>query len=403
MRNALFVLTLAGVAGCSEPIRLDWKYDIGAPSVSTPRVTDSFVTFGSENGVTVLELDGSLRCHFDAHGVVISAPASDGQRIFFGSTNYIFYAIDSACKELWKFPTRDRIKSDPLLVGDRVIVSSYDGHLYALEAATGRAVWTFPKLPLANLEASSQGAGIGVEGEAMRLKRGGKVSGFGEAADAEPKTKAKAKAKAKRAPAKNLEVGDFSYSSPVLADGVIYVGNLDHYLYAIDANDGTLRWRFRTLAAITSTPLVKDNVVYFGSNDGNVYALDFEDFEVRWKMATQEWVNSSARIEADTLYIGANDRHIYALDWVSGEEHWKFQTKGPAISVPVVYENLVIGCGGSGDGAIYALQKIDGTLFWRFETGGKIDSDPVVVGNKLYVTSADGFLYAFSIERTKAE
>ena len=126
-----------------------------------------------------------------------------------------------------------------------MILSSYDGHVYALEAATGKRVWMFPATP-------------------MRTQDG-------------------------------MTVGDFSYSSPFHAEGTLYLGNLDGYLYALDVETGTLRWRFKTDGPVTSTPLIESGTAYFGSNDGNVYAVDVRAPRLVWKWATQEWVNSSAR------------------------------------------------------------------------------------------------------------
>src|SRR4051794_32664988 len=124
-------LLLAALAACSEPIRLEWKADLGAASVSTPLVTESYIAVGTEVGLVIIDRDGKKRRDFDAHGEVISAPKTDGRRIYFGSTNYIMYAVEPNCVEAWKFPTRDRIKSDPLVTAGRIYISSYDGHLYA--------------------------------------------------------------------------------------------------------------------------------------------------------------------------------------------------------------------------------------------------------------------------------
>ena len=63
-------------------------------------------------------------------------------------------------------------------------------------------------------------------------------------------------------------------SSPVVADGVVYVGSDDGWLYALDMNDGQLSWKFETNGPVESSPLVHGNVVYVGSNDGNLYAIE---------------------------------------------------------------------------------------------------------------------------------
>ncbi|MBT6435887.1 MAG: PQQ-like beta-propeller repeat protein [Deltaproteobacteria bacterium] len=374
------------LVGCIEPVQLEWKFDLGAPSLSTPLVTDAFIAVGTSQGVRILTRQGSQRCSFDKAGEVISRPATDGERIFFGSTNYLIYAMDNHCKELWSFQTRDRVKADPIVENGVVYVGSYDGHFYALDAKTGKAVWTFP------------------ENQANTKK----PSEF-EIVNEDPKSAAtKAPNEAAAPQVQNqgpTDVGGFSYSSAAIQDGVIFVGNLDYRLYALDAATGQMLWRYKTEAPITSSPTVANSTVYFGSNDGNVYAINIENPKqptVRWKVPTRDWVNSSVCLDEGSAYVGSNDRRLYALDAKSGGARWSFATRGPAISVPAVFKNLVFIAGGAGDGTVYALNKKTGDLHWRFRTGDKIESDPIVSveDRHLYVSSSDGYFYAFLINST---
>jgi outer membrane protein assembly factor BamB len=401
---ALGVVALL-LSACEQPIVVAWKSDLGAPSVSTPLVTKDFIAAGTERGVVLVDLSGNRKCMFDTHSQVISAPQTDGKRLFFGSVNYMFYAIDLECQLVWKFATGDRIKSDPLLSDGRVYTSSYDGHVYALDAATGDTIWTFPQPPSVPVVDDEGGEPAkmsprkrrrGRRGRRRRTKKAVEATeeaDAGDSADVAPKPKVLT----------SDDVGDFSYSSPTRVGNALLLGNLDHHLYAINVENGQLLWRFRTDAPVTSSPKYHKGIVYFGSNDGNLYALQLETQEVVWKLTTQEWINSSAHIVDKTLYIGANDRNVYAVDLKSGRPYWKFATKGPIISIPTMYKNLVLAAGSSGDGQVYAIDSSTLTLFWAFPTGGKIDSDPVLMDNRMYVTSTDQFLYAFDILRTHIE
>ncbi len=58
-----------------------------------------------------------------------------------------------------------------------------------------------------------------------------------------------------------------------VADGVVYLGDMDGFLYALNASTGKEKWRFRTRDTILSSPVVADGTVYFGSDDGYLYAL----------------------------------------------------------------------------------------------------------------------------------
>jgi outer membrane protein assembly factor BamB len=62
-------------------------------------------------------------------------------------------------------------------------------------------------------------------------------------------------------------------SSPAVANGIIYVGMDDHYVYALNAKTGAKLWSYLTGNNVDSSPAVSNGVVYVGSKDGKVYAF----------------------------------------------------------------------------------------------------------------------------------
>jgi len=63
------------------------------------------------------------------------------------------------------------------------------------------------------------------------------------------------------------------YSSPAVANNVVYVGSWDGSLYALDARSGTKFWSYQTGDGIYSSPTVVNGVVYVGSDSGKLYAF----------------------------------------------------------------------------------------------------------------------------------
>jgi outer membrane protein assembly factor BamB len=54
------------------------------------------------------------------------------------------HAIDAKSgKAVWTFATRARVDSSPVAAGGRIYVGSSDGRLYVLDAATGQKHWEF--------------------------------------------------------------------------------------------------------------------------------------------------------------------------------------------------------------------------------------------------------------------
>jgi outer membrane protein assembly factor BamB len=58
-----------------------------------------------------------------------------------------------------------------------------------------------------------------------------------------------------------------------MGEGAVYFGSVDGGVYSLDTNTGNLRWRFQTEGPVISSPVVADGIVYIGSDDRYVYAL----------------------------------------------------------------------------------------------------------------------------------
>jgi outer membrane protein assembly factor BamB len=60
----------------------------------------------------------------------------------------------------------------------------------------------------------------------------------------------------------------------VVANGVVYIGSFDTFLYAFDAVSGKALWSGKLGASVSSsTVAVADGVIYVGSNDHKLYAF----------------------------------------------------------------------------------------------------------------------------------
>ncbi|HEV7714054.1 MAG TPA: PQQ-binding-like beta-propeller repeat protein [Steroidobacteraceae bacterium] len=177
-----------------------------------------------------------------------------------------------------------------------------------------------------------------------------------------------------------------------------------------------VKWKFKTRGAVLSSPAVADGIIYFGSSDHFVYAVNAKTGDEVWKTRTSGRVVSSAAVADGRVYIASYDSHLYSLDAKSGEVRWKFKTAGehrftarhlhgsePAaelmadpfdfyLSSPLVASGVVYF--GSGDGNVYAVQAASGELKWKFQTGDVVHASPALANGLLYVGSWDSFFYA---------
>jgi outer membrane protein assembly factor BamB len=64
--------------------------------------------------------------------------------------------------------------------------------------------------------------------------------------------------------------------SPAVADGKVFVGAVDHKIYAFNAKTGSVIWTYETGDVVRSSPVIADGRLYVGSTDGNVYAFAYD-------------------------------------------------------------------------------------------------------------------------------
>jgi len=191
-------------------------------------------------------------------------------------------------------------------------------------------------------------------------------------------------------------------SSPALSsDGILYVGSDDGYLYALQAADGKLVWKYkidwyhdRPARVISSPAIGPDGTVYVGGEYNGLYAVQ-KNGQTKWTHRFSNSVSSSPAIGPDgTVYVGCSDGYFYAFRPTDGHMKWSYQTGASIGSSPAIGADGTIYFG-SVDTYFYAL-KPDGSLLWRYKTGGVVNSSPAIgADGTVYIYSYDGYLYAF--------
>ena len=190
--------------------------------------------------------------------------------------------------------------------------------------------------------------------------------------------------------------GDRVWSSPAVANGVVYVGSFDDNVYALDAKTGAKLWSYTTGNWVNSSPAVANGVVYVGSLDNNVYALDAKTGAKLWSYATGYLAYPSPAVANGVVYIGSGDHNVYALDAETGAKLWSYTTGNALESSPAVANGVVYV--GSADDNVYALNAKTGAKLWSYTTGAGVFSSPAVANGVVYVGSSDHKVYAFGLK-----
>jgi outer membrane protein assembly factor BamB len=243
-------------------------------------------------------------------------------------------------KVLWQFEASAEIQASAVLgdaapPGKRVsaapralLFSAADRHIFALDARTGKRVWSF-------------------------------------------------------------EAGAQCLASPTLGGpggggGLLFQGCDDHVMYALDQASGALRWKLDAGGEFTA------GGTYWASRGRNrtahAAAAPGAVARLRGSSARRDEGGAGAAPLPDTLFVGCGKDEIgflWALNPATGTKRWVFKSRGAVASTPALAADAATGrvfaFFGDDRGWFYKLDARTGEEVWALEAGGNnIRSPPAV-------------------------
>ncbi len=217
--------------GIEPPLRLKWRFKAGTAVEVSPIIVGGKIIIGGLNGklYAIDEQTGRAEGSYKFEGKICSAPAVGDGVLFLPllGGKHSLLALDLAKGSLrWRKNLKEIFLSSPCVAGNRVFVGTEQGKIVALNADTGRELWSF-----------------GTEGQI--------------------------------------------HCSPTLSDSLLYFGSDDNCLYAVSIFDGRLKWQQKLDASIYSAPAIGQGYVYLGTVGGSFYCLDRLSGEARWSFTAQ--------------------------------------------------------------------------------------------------------------------
>ncbi|QGX96258.1 hypothetical protein EI982_16470 [Haloplanus rallus] len=298
-------------------------------------------------------------------GEFASLAVADG--VVYAATSDRLYALDASDgSERWRFEAADPVTHAAAAVVDGVVYAVGEDALYALSASDGSERWRFET----NVE-----LGPTVADGTVSVGGGNALYAL-DTSDGSERWRVSTPRR----------VGD---GVPAIADGTVYVDGSDAGLYAFSASDGSERWRFETDRSTTS-PVAADGAVYVGVGESLV-ALSASDGSERWRSGAEDRVTSAPAVADGVVYVEDGDG-LRALSASDGSDRWRFGTDGGVFSPAVVDGTVYVGCV---DHTLYAVDTSDGSERWRFELPDWARS-PVVAGGTVYVYDGDYRLHALT-------
>ena len=181
----------------------------------------------------------------------------------------------------------------------------------------------------------------------------------------------------------------------ITPDGTLLFGTEGGTLYALDASTGRAQWTFASDEGLWGTPVLGDGLAYVGALNGVLYAIRLGGSggtagSEAWRHEAGAAIGSITLADG-VLYVGSFDRNLYALNASNGSPVWQapFTADNWFWAAPMVLDGRVFAP--SLDHNLYILSAATGNLLSDpVSTGGAIRSEPALVADRIIVANEEG-------------
>lgn len=331
-----------------------WQAKIGESGnySLTPALVDGSVFVAAADG-SVARFDQGKQVWRAATGQVISGGVgSDGRLVAVGTAKGEVLALDAASgKILWTTRVSSEVLAPPAIADGLVVVRSGDARIVGLEAADGKRRWMYQR---------------NVPALALR-----------------------------------------SYASVLNAGKTIYVGFAGGKLVALASNNGSTVWEatvaspkgtteLERITDVISSPVLAGNAVCAVAYQGRVACFDVNAGNQLWSREMSSTVGLAA--DERQIYVTDTLGRIQALSRDSGSSMWlmdKLMTRSP--TRPVLVDDFVVVA--DVEGFVHALRKDTGALVGRMNTDGSaVRGDPASNAAGLVVQTVNGGIYGMAVK-----
>jgi outer membrane protein OmpA-like peptidoglycan-associated protein/outer membrane protein assembly factor BamB len=177
--------------------------------------------------------------------------------------------------------------------------------------------------------------------------------------------------------------------NPVSVNGRVFVVSTDHYLYCLDAADGTLLWEFKAEGPLTRMVTVYEGFVYLPAGRF-IYCLEEENGTLIWGRRDPSFgFYGTPTVARGKIFYG-NRRGFYARELKNGHLVWENTQIYTYGGFPSYWNGMVYTLSKEfqkGSAFVVALNEENGSVVWAtaLENVANFFS-PVVYDERIYLT-----------------
>ncbi|MCJ7626051.1 MAG: PQQ-like beta-propeller repeat protein [Anaerolineaceae bacterium] len=246
----------------------------------------------------------------DGNGRMIASALGIDELILVPSGNHNLYALDLQGNQQWVFDeSEEGLWAQPVSDGEYVYQASMDHNLYAVKVSNGSKEWS-------------------------------------------------------------IDVGGAVVYSPLLdEDGVLYVVTLADELIAIQTLNQRELWRAETTEEVWGTPVLKDGILFVGDLSGTIYAFEAATGYLEWKVDAGGAVAGSGGITPEGLVFATEEGDVMLVSF-DGVKQWTRNVEGKIYGAPAVGTDLVVVALTGGENLLVAFD-FNGNQEWIFTPSDK--------------------------------
>lgn len=361
--------SLSGYTDCALPDqpKLLWSTTTQSRTVASPIVFNSVVYMLNRKGeLRGYTMDGDSCAYLNLGTAVEASFIASDTTLYIGRIDGFVTAIsikqllqprakDQSIRPLWEYETFGQISGSPNLVGDNLLVGSYDNSMYTFQAKTGKKTGQF-------------------------------------------------------------ETGYYINGTAAVWHRYMMFGGCDSWVRVVDVSTGEMTDSLELDTYVPASPAIMDGVACACDYNGNVYEMTLDNGKItqhrkllsvstEGRSSSEEGEDggstSMPTLTHDAVYFLSGDRHISCVERSSGQVRWKKMLRGQTGECsPLVAQDKVLVC--TKDGHVSILDSDTGNELWHYETGEQIIASPAIisdpsskVGNRFFILTSRGTLLCF--------